>query len=926
MRVWYDSNYFDLKLPVQCLPADQNPDGHTKFTELGIWFMHGNKAFLQHLPDLKTTTGQQQVDGKSVSAAVLASDRNALSPVDESNPYAASVHQLVADDDDNIASDVTILERYDSNQPSSTGAAQQQQAGGLNPTAQPWNQRGGAGGLQAGNANWQQQQQQQQGLRGSTGGAQGQAQQAWAPGAVGGVQQSGGTPPLHSQTSPSNGLQANSLSLLQQQQNQQRLAIGLQSLPALHAQYNSLQPLNIQTFLQAFNLTQAQVATLTQPQLQGLHSQFLSTNQQRYQQQQAVQRQIQQILLLQQQIQQQQQQQANPLAFQQQQQQQQQYQQNQYLQGGQQQAGFGAAAGQGQFGQQQQQPSQFGQQYGQQQQQRYGQLDASRQQQNWNNQGAYGIAGSMGALSLNQQQNSQFSQQASYQQQAQQQSTADMNQTIVYTPNQVTAPEFTPSTQPQQPAPTPQTTVAPAEPAYEEPAPAEDAQESEQPTEEPQAEQEQQQEDQEESHAHENGDEEERQQEEETAEATSTQAPQQPAQPAAPSVAPWAAKKAVVEPTKVKSLMEIQAEEERAQKQKNLTAKEQAAQAARRMPFNTTWGGQATGLSLTPDEHSTATVIHANQNNALLPTPSSTVTPSIKLLTPILSTGKQPHQHGRMQTGKNGRRTEPAIVQMDQPAESVVSPAAATAAAPTAAATTPAAKPAAAPAPVVNAWAKRAPAAAAAASSPSSALLPSPTHSTTSPQQSVTMLNPPLLTIRPKSMQSLEGAAPMTKPLNTVRILETTTLEMPVEKQRKSSTSRPTNRATGSSTVRKTAASSSTTAAASEDKETTAFGGPTMSADFERWCASHLTKLAGADGYDVSLPQFLMTVQSDEEARGYMHEYLGTSAAVDEFADEFLQLRAFETAPQQATSKDAASAGDSETQVRRTKRRGNQEF
>lgn len=206
------------------------------------------------------------------------------------------------------------------------------------------------------------------------------------------------------------------------------------------------------------------------------------------------------------------------------------------------------------------------------------------------------------------------------------------------------------------------------------------------------------------------------------------------------------------------------------------------------------------------------------------------------------------------------------------------------------------------------------------------------------------MLNPPLLTIRPKSMQNLDGSAatgPVTKPLNTVRILETTTLEMAPHQARKSGSSRAggVSSRTGGS-VRKPAASASTasaseeagaSAAAAAAATTTAFGGPTMSADFETWCLDHLTKLAGADGYDVSLPQFLMTVQSDEEARGYMHEYLGTSAAADEFADEFLRLRAFETTltPTKETLNKADHADadhEAKDQKRRRKRGGNQEF
>jgi hypothetical protein len=100
-----------------------------------------------------------------------------------------------------------------------------------------------------------------------------------------------------------------------------------------------------------------------------------------------------------------------------------------------------------------------------------------------------------------------------------------------------------------------------------------------------------------------------------------------------------------------------------------------------------------------------------------------------------------------------------------------------------------------------------------------------------------------------------------------------------------------------------------------------------MSSDFESWCKEHLSAIAGADGYDVSLPQFLMTVHSDEEAREYISAYLGTGAQIDEFADEFLQLKAFESGGnKETTSKADESEDGGKDKKRRRKRGGNQEF
>jgi len=977
MSAWYHSNYFDLKLPVQCLSPDApNPNPRSgsslNFIPLGVWFMHGNKAFLPTLPNIveQGKGGMEATPTKPVSGA-----GGLISPVDESSSYAASVHQLVADDDD-VDRDVSELERYNSkvgtaatagdasadptqhasqqsqheaqqgqNQ-TATGTAQAgQQAGGgaLNPSAQPWNARN----------EWQQ-------------------QQSWSGSSV-----RGGT-----------GAAASSSSAALQQLQQQMRALQAQ-LQTLQSQYAQLSPLTPEVFLAQLGVNQLQLQSLSQQQMGAVHAQFQMANQQRLFQQQGVARQMQQIMLIMQQIQHQ-----ITQTQQQQQQQQQEYMMQKpgqpyppYGQQQQQQRPVQAASSSAtaqtaqapstfsaddQFNRQaQQQPQQSGvaslnqsssispytqpqQQdaYGSQTQQAYGMQQRAPYTQTggiskpWSQQqvgpspfgypSAFPPHGALPDQGVDEQLR-EFDHLSLSTHQLQQPALGVHPYMQHTEPHQ---PFYGQQADYQQVAHTADEQVQ----QYQEEAPVDVSKEDEQAVEPEQAQPEPAVEAE---YAQEQATAE--QVEAETAEADSTIAPSDetateeeaetktkaaPAPAAAPSIAPWAGKVGGGEAKQtVKSLVEIQAEEERLQKQREQQAKERSgagASATRKaLPFNTAWGNQATGLSLIPDETATST-----SANALLPTPPSS-TPSIKLLTPILSTvgGKQIKQ-ATGKIGKNGRRTEAALVQMEEaetkedenadteekttePTETTTTTAPATTTT-TAAPTNAWASRAAAAAqkeataaststttsqPVVNAWAARRPAGvggststtSAPASSPSAPLLPSPT----APVQ-----HAPLLTIRPSW---LEGKPLPSKPLNTVRILESQVLD-PQPQPQKRTTGRSTGTSSSSQSRSSTTTSSSrsrtTTTTASQEKPSSessgtgtasAFGGPTMSADFERWCREKLSEISGEKTPDLTLLQFLMTCGEDEEVREYIHQYLGTGQQVDEFADGFLQLKAFES-------------------------------
>jgi hypothetical protein len=362
-------------------------------------------------------------------------------------------------------------------------------------------------------------------------------------------------------------------------------------------------------------------------------------------------------------------------------------------------------------------------------------------------------------------------------------------------------------------------------------------------------------------------------------------------------------------------LLEIQQEEERAQQLKQQQQKESAAGNRRALPFSqAAWGNQAIGLTLTPDDA-------VSSGSALLPTPPST-TPSIRLLTPVLSTQIKPNARATGAVGKSGRRTEAAIAQMDAEPAQATSPASAPVnawGAQQSAGTPVATKSDAAPAPVVNAWSlKRTPAGVSAplsvaASSSSAPLLPSPSPSSGAATSGagassvVSVLNPPLLTIRPKSMQ-LEGVSvgasgvPVTKPLNTVRILETQILEPQAaqlqqqqQQGRKGGQRERGERGSGArsqqqqpqrkSSAAASASSASSDAHGSSSGVSSPAGPAAMSAELERWCAAHMSCLGAAGGEQqdhAALTSFLMTLGSDQEVREMLVANYGATPGVEE--------------------------------------------
>jgi hypothetical protein len=62
-----------------------------------------------------------------------------------------------------------------------------------------------------------------------------------------------------------------------------------------------------------------------------------------------------------------------------------------------------------------------------------------------------------------------------------------------------------------------------------------------------------------------------------------------------------------------------------------------------------------------------------------------------------------------------------------------------------------------------------------------------------------------------------------------------------------------------------------------------------MGAEMREWCAACLRRLNGSG--DITLMQFCMSLQSAGEIREYLSEYLGSSAAVTNFASDFIKYK-----------------------------------
>ena len=109
-----------------------------------------------------------------------------------------------------------------------------------------------------------------------------------------------------------------------------------------------------------------------------------------------------------------------------------------------------------------------------------------------------------------------------------------------------------------------------------------------------------------------------------------------------------------------------------------------------------------------------------------------------------------------------------------------------------------------------------------------------------------------------------------------------------------------------------------------------------MSPEFTAWCAVHLPPLTHSS--DLTLPHYLMTLDSPSQVREYIHEYLGTGEAVDAFCEGFLRMKEFEQgeervgAPHSSKQSQPADAdkngptSDADKKSRRRRRRKNEEF
>eukprot|EP00457_Paulinella_chromatophora_P000262 gb/GEZN01000262.1/.p1 GENE.gb/GEZN01000262.1/~~gb/GEZN01000262.1/.p1 ORF type:complete len:1652 (+),score=376.58 gb/GEZN01000262.1/:337-4956(+) len=71
------------------------------------------------------------------------------------------------------------------------------------------------------------------------------------------------------------------------------------------------------------------------------------------------------------------------------------------------------------------------------------------------------------------------------------------------------------------------------------------------------------------------------------------------------------------------------------------------------------------------------------------------------------------------------------------------------------------------------------------------------------------------------------------------------------------------------------------------------FGGPTMSTEFTKWCQKELKNITGNS--DTTLASYLMTLDSDRQIRETISQVLGDSKPVSDFAVAFLQNKSFET-------------------------------
>lgn len=89
-----------------------------------------------------------------------------------------------------------------------------------------------------------------------------------------------------------------------------------------------------------------------------------------------------------------------------------------------------------------------------------------------------------------------------------------------------------------------------------------------------------------------------------------------------------------------------------------------------------------------------------------------------------------------------------------------------------------------------------------------------------------------------------------------------------------------------------TPAQASGASRSSETDPSNEFGGPALSEEFSQWALSSL-QAVDSSIHDLTLVRFLMTVEDDEEVVGHIYATLGHGSKVREFADEFVLHRRF---------------------------------
>jgi hypothetical protein len=169
---------------------------------------------------------------------------------------------------------------------------------------------------------------------------------------------------------------------------------------------------------------------------------------------------------------------------------------------------------------------------------------------------------------------------------------------------------------------------------------------------------------------------------------------------------------------------------------------------------------------------------------------------------------------------------------------------------------------------------------------------------------STTTNNNGIMSIRPKSMLTTERP--------TVRLLETNSTPTPTSTGTGTGTAllptpgnvNPTrrtnthnNKSTRTNTVSNESHRTNPNSTSTNGGSSSAFGGPVMSSDFSAWCVRELDSLTGNSSSYADLPQFLMTLD-DSEVCQYIHEYLGSGPQIEQFAEQFLRYKQFETTKQ----------------------------